>query len=256
VTNETLKPRTRTPVRRRLVVAVGATLLALAICAALIASGVAWPNRLFVGGYSTRGVDVSSYQGSIDWPVLASEEIDFAIIKATEGSGTRDSRFDENWSAAGETGLLVGAYHFMSFDSAGATQAQNVIDTVPDVPGSLPVTVDVEFYGDYFEQPPTRTRVRGILDPLLAGLENHYGSPPIIYATPEAYDRYIRDAYPDNPIWIRSVVAPPRMSDGRDWTFWQYSHRDRLRGYDGEETFIDMNVFAGTLDELRALGIG
>ena len=241
--------------RRTVAAAVLAVLLALATCAALIASGVLWPNRLFASGHSTRGVDVSSYQGTIDWPVLASEDIDFAMIKATEGSGTRDSRFDENWSGAGETDLLVGGYHFMSFDSAGATQAQNVIDTVPEAAGSLPVTVDVEFYGDYFEHPPTRTRVRGILDPLLAELEDHYGSPPIIYATPEAYDRYIRDAYPHNPIWIRSVAVPPRLSDDRDWTFWQYSNRDRLGGYDGEEAFIDMNVFTGSLDELAALAV-
>ncbi|WP_411699070.1 GH25 family lysozyme [Conyzicola sp.] len=256
MTAESPLPRRRRVGRRKAVAAVLAAVLVLATCAALIASGVLWPNRLFASGYSTRGVDVSSYQGTIDWPALASENIDFAIIKSTEGSSAVDSRFAENWSAAGDTDLLVGAYHFMSFDSEGATQAQNVIDTVPDAPGSLPVTVDVEFYGDYFELPPTQTRVRDILDPLLAELEDHYGSPPIIYATPEAYDRYIRDAYPDNPIWIRSVAVPPQMSDGRDWTFWQYSHRDRLRGYDGEETFIDMNVFTGSLDELTALAIG
>ena len=239
--------------RRRILVAVCATVLALATIAALVATGVVWPNRLFADGYETRGVDVSSYQGAIDWPLLAEQDIDFAIIKATDGSGSRDSRFSANWAGARHTDLLVGAYHFMSFDSAGQTQAKNVIDTVPDATGSLPVTVDLEFYGDYVDAPPTRSRVREILDPLLAGLEDNYGSPPIIYTTEEAYDRYIRDSYPDNPIWIRSVVVPPMLPDGRDWTLWQYSHRDRLPGYDGDETYIDMNVFDGPLDRLRAL---
>ena len=248
----TFEPRRRRR-SRTLAVSIGATVLVLAVGAALIATGVVWPNRLFASAYSTRGVDVSSYQGDIDWTVLGAQDIDFAIIKSTEGSGSRDSRFAENWAAARDTDLLVGAYHFVSFDSEGESQAQNVIDTVPDAPGSLPVTVDVEFYGDYFEHPPTLGRVRDILDPLLAALEDHYGSPPIIYTTSEAYDRYIRDAYPNNPIWIRSVVVPPTLSDERDWTFWQYSHRDRLPGYDGEETYIDMNVFAGSIDELRAL---
>jgi lysozyme len=239
--------------RRKAAVVVSSAVVVLVIAAALIASGIVWPNRLFASGHPTRGVDVSSYQGTIDWTVLGGEDIDFAIIKSTEGSGSQDSRFAENWAGARDTDLLVGAYHFLSFDSEGESQAQNVIDTVPDAPGSLPVTVDVEFYADYFEHPPTRSRVRDILDPLLAALEDHYGSPPIIYTTSEAYDRYIRDAYPDNPIWIRSVVVPPRLSDQRDWTFWQYSHRDRLPGYDGEESYIDMNVFTGSLDELRAL---
>jgi lysozyme len=227
--------------------------VAVAVVAALVATGVVWPNRLFASGHTTRGVDVSSYQGAIDFDVLAEQDIDFAIIKATEGSGSQDSRFDQNWAGARGTDLMVGAYHFMSFDSPGASQAQNVIDTVPDAPGSLPMTVDVEYYGRYFEHPPSRARVREILDPLLAALEDHYGSPPIIYTTSEAYDRYVRDAYPENPIWIRSVVLPPALSDQRDWTFWQYSHRDRLPGYDGEETYIDMNVFDGSPEQLRAL---
>ena len=252
MTTEPPKQRTGT-CRRRVAVVVGAGVLIVATAVALVASGVVWPNRLFAAAHTTRGVDVSSYQGTIDWPVLGSQNIDFAIIKATEGSGSQDSRFAENWSAAHDTDLLVGAYHFVSFDSEGATQAQNVIETVPDAPGSLPVTVDVEFYGRYFEHPPTRTRVRDILDPLLAALEDHYGSPPIIYTTAEAYDRYIRDAYPDNPVWIRSVVLPPMMPDGRDWAFWQYSHRDSLPGYDGEEHYIDMNVFGGSVRELREL---
>ena len=250
---EPSRPRRRGRGRRGGAVALGTTVLAFGVAAALIASGVLWPNRLFAAGHGTRGIDVSAYQGAIDWAVLGAEDIDFAIVKATEGSGSQDSRFADNWSAAQETGLLLGAYHFMSFDSPGETQARNVIDTVPVLPGALPVTVDLEFYGEYFDSPPAREHVRGILDPLLAELEAHYGAPPIIYATPDAYDRYLRDDYPRNPIWIRSVVLPPSLSDGRDWTFWQYSHRDRLRGYEGDEPFIDMNVFDGSLDELRSL---
>ena len=249
----TSAPRSRWSRRHRALAAIAATTLVLGIVAVLVATGVLWPNRIVASGYTTRGVDVSAYQGAIDWDVLGAENIDFAIIKATEGSGSQDSRFAANWAAAGETGLVLGAYHFMSFDSPGAAQAQNVIDTVPVVPGALPVTVDLEFYGDYFDAPPSRETVREILDPLLATLEEHYGKPPILYATPEAYDRYLTDDYAANPIWIRSVVLPPRLSDGRDWTIWQYSHRDRLPGYDGDEPFIDMNVFDGSLTELLRL---
>ncbi|GAB3616331.1 GH25 family lysozyme [Okibacterium endophyticum] len=233
-----------------------AAVLVLGVCAILIATGVLWPNRLFASSYPVTGVDVSAYQGDIDWRTLADEDIEFAFIKSTEGSGYQDPRFAENWENARSTDLLVGAYHFMSFESEGLTQAQNVIDTVPDAAGSLPVVVDLEFYGGFFEDPPTQKLVRGILDPLLEELEDHYGVPAIIYATPEAYERYLRDAYADNPIWIRSVVFPPRLPDGRDWTIWQYSNRDRLDGYDGDEHYIDINVFDGSIDELKELADG
>jgi lysozyme len=56
-------------------------------------------------------------------------------------------------------------------------------------------------------------------------------------------------------VWIRSIAVPPSLSDGRDWTFWQYSNRDRLDGYDGMEPYIDMNAFAGTREELESMTI-
>lgn len=238
--------------RRRWPWAVGAAAV-VAVLVLLVWSGVLWPNRLVAAGYEVRGVDVSRYQGTIDWDVLAQQDIAFAYIKATEGSSHVDERFQANWDGAAGTSLLVGAYHFMSFESSGETQAQNVVDTVPATPGTLPPVVDLEHYGDYIDDPPTADTVRAILDPLLARLEEHYGVPPVIYTTHDAYEAYVRGGYPDNPIWIRSVTTPASLPDGRDWAFWQYSNRDRMAGYDGAEQYIDLNVFAGTLSELEDL---
>ena len=65
--------------------------------------------------YPIRGVDVSYYQGEIDWEILAEENIDFAFIKATEGSSHIDTKFKENWEQSGKTRLKRGAYHFFIF---------------------------------------------------------------------------------------------------------------------------------------------
>ena len=77
------------------------------------------------------GVDVSAFQGKIDWHILAGESISFAFIKATEGSGYVDDNFEDNWRKASQTDLKIGAYHFFSYDSSGLTQAENFIQTVP-----------------------------------------------------------------------------------------------------------------------------
>ncbi|WP_402469685.1 GH25 family lysozyme [Isoptericola aurantiacus] len=215
-------------------------------------NGVIWPNRFAVGGYDVRGVDVSAYQGEIDWPVLAEQDLDFAFLKATEGSSHVDERFAANWAGARDTDLLVGAYHFLSFESSGQDQAAHLIEQVPDEPGTLPPVVDVEYYGEFADSPPSVDELRGILDPMLAALEDHYGAPPIIYTTQEVRSTYLGDDYGDYPLWIRSVVTAPDLPR-RDWTFWQYSDRDVLDGYSGEETHIDMNVFDGSLDDLRAM---
>lgn len=254
MTGDQLRRSTRR-VWKRIAIIGGSVIVVLGTVAALIASGTVWPNDLFAKDYAVRGVDVSSYQGTIDWGELSKEGIDFAYIKSTEGSGDQDEYFARNWDAANRTHLLVGAYHFLSFESSGEAQADNIITTVPKTSGALPVVVDVEFYADFFSNHPSRERVRSILDPLLERLTEHYGVPPILYATQEPYDLYLRDAYPNDPIWIRSVLTPTTLSDGRPWTMWQYSNRERLPGYSGPEEFIDMNVFSGSLEDLRRLTV-
>ena len=197
------------------------------------------------------GVDVSAYQGEVDWVRLAEQGVDFAFCKATEGSGYADATFPRNWAGAQAAGVMVGAYHFFSYDSPGETQADNFIAQVPVTPGALPPVVDIEFYGDKLQNPPEREEVRAILDPLLERLEAHYGQKPILYVTYRSYALYIRGEYRDYPLWVsRPLLAPLDKA----WTFWQYSHSARLEGYRGSEERIDLNVFRGSMEELLALG--
>lgn len=202
--------------------------------------------------YPVQGVDVSAYQGAIDWDTLASQNISFAYIKATEGSGMEDKMFKANWSGATQTTLKVGAYHFFSFESPGATQADNYIKTVPKLKGGLPPAIDLELYGAYTDSPPSKEYISRELDAMLAKLEAHYGKKPVIYVTEECYRMYIRGGYAQNPIWIRDVFTKPFLPDGHRWTFWQYSGRYVLKGYAGKERFIDMNVFGGSPVQFNA----
>ena len=75
----------------------------------------------------------------------------------------------------------------------------------------------------------------------------NYGVKPIIYTTSKWYRKQIKGSFPDYDIWIRSVYSKPNKDV--NWTFWQYSNRMRLDGYDGEEKYIDMNVFCGLAEE-------
>ena len=111
------------------------SLLAAVLLSAFVLAFLVWNGYLLLNNpsrerYPVRGVDVSKYQGEIDWPVLAEQEISFAFIKATEGSSHVDARFAYNYEEARKTGLRVGAYHFFSFDSGGDTQAENFIRNV------------------------------------------------------------------------------------------------------------------------------
>lgn len=223
--------------------------------------------------YPVRGVDVSHYQGEIDWEVLAGQDIRFAYIKATEGSSHTDNMFAKNWAAAGETGLAAGAYHFFSFDSPGENQAAHFIgcldqanidrsradqvrtgqtqttqaqtaQTQAETGSMLPPAVDVEYYGDKKVNPPDPEAVRDSLQNYLDLVEDHYHMTPVIYSTEEVWEQYLKGYFDEYPLWIRNVKTRPRKD--ADWTFWQYSNRARLDGYSGEESYIDLNVFCGS----------
>lgn len=232
--------------KRRVIACSGAVGVIVVLFLGLAYFGVCTLNRPSRAQYPVRGVDVSCYQGQIDWPVLASQGIEFAFIKATEGSGHVDPRFAQNWAAASQTDLRIGAYHFFSYDSPGSTQAQNFIQTVAPVDGMLPPVVDVEFYGDKEQNLPEPAAVQTELTVLLESWEQAYGLKPILYATEKSYRLYLAGHFDDYDIWIRDVVWTPTLEDQRTWTFWQYSNRGRLGGYHGDETYIDLNVFAGT----------
>ena len=228
-----------------------AALVVLAAFAAGIMAYLIWNGRILLNNpsrtrYPVRGVDVSHYQGEIDWVVLGQQDIDFAYIKATEGSFHIDEKFSQNWSGAALSGLTVGAYHFFSFDSSGDTQADHFIHTVGNRSGMLPPAVDVEYYADKKSNPPDPESVREQLQIMLDRLEEYYHKPPVLYSTEDVWETYLKGHFDEYPLWIRNVVTKPDSQ--ADWCFWQYTNRGRLNGYAGEETFIDLNVFYGDIE--------
>lgn len=227
------------------------TILLIFLCsisyAFCISNGYLFFNNPSPSQYPIAGVDLSHYQGSVDWEALSKEDIQFAYIKATEGSSHVDEQFAANWQQAGKTSLEVGAYHFFSFDSPGETQAMNFITSVGIRDGMLPPAIDVEYYADKKSNPPDPKAVREQLQAMIYQIESYYQTIPVIYATEEIWERYLKGHFDDYPIWIRNVFTKPKIQE--TWTFWQYTNRARLKGYSGEEEYIDLNVFYGKKDE-------
>ena len=215
----------------------------------LLYNGVIHINNPAKSKYPIRGVDVSHYQGEIDWKQLAKEDIRFAYIKATEGSGHKDEQFDKNWNEAQTTGLRIGAYHFFSLDSSGIGQAENFCGTVEAVEDMLPPVVDVEPYGQYKDPDKLdKEKMLAELGDYLEYIENNYSMKPVIYTT-EEWLPVLQEEFDDYDLWIRKVYDKPDASI--NWTFWQYSNRHVLKGYSGAERYIDMNVFSGDEQEFH-----
>ena len=196
--------------------------------------------------YPVFGVDVSHYQGDVNWQKLEEQGVKFAFIKATEGSGHIDESVCDNLEWARETGIKISCYHFFSFDSPGETQAENFINSVEKNSIDMPPVVDIEYYADKYINKPSREEAEAIMTPLLERLEEYYGVKPIIYTTIPVYFRYVGTSYSDYPLWIRCTQMEP---DFMDWKFWQYSDQGVLEGYYGEERCIDFNVYNGSEED-------
>ena len=212
-------------------------------------NGIIFLNYFDEKNYEVKGVDVSHYQGDIDWEILSNQGIKFAFIKATEGKSFVDENFNLNYKNAIKTDLKIGAYHFFTYDTDGVLQAENFIKNVSKTENMLPPVVDIEFYGEEY----TVERTKEQLHLMLNKLEEFYEKKPIIYTTHETYNWYIANDFKDNYIWIRDVFFKPRLIDNREWTFWQYTNRAKLDGYNGQEKRIDINVYNGNMNDLENL---
>ncbi|OJU50375.1 MAG: hypothetical protein BGO03_15650 [Mesorhizobium sp. 61-13] len=200
--------------------------------------------------YAVHGVDVSRWQGDIDWAKLRSQGANFAFIKATDGGDHLDPMFMKNWRGADAAGIKRGAYHFFYWCRVASQQADWFIRNVPKVEGALPPVIDVEWNGESScKRRPSPAQVREKMQVFMDRLEQHYGQRPIIYTAPDFYADNLRGAFPNHPFWLRAVAQhPSKVYPGRNWLFWQYSGSGLSQGVNGR---IDLNVFQGSEAEWR-----
>lgn len=195
--------------------------------------------------FPVHGVDISRWQGNINWQKLNSQGANFVYIKATDGGDHIDPMFRTNWKKANEAGLRRGAYHFFYWCRGGAEQADWFIRNVPKANNALPPVIDVEWnHTSSCKSRPSKATVLKKMKAFMDKLEAHYGQRPIIYSAPDFYEDNLQNAFADYPFWLRSVAAhPTKTYPGRNWVFWQYSGTGLSKGVSGH---IDLNVFNGS----------
>jgi lysozyme len=195
-----------------------------------------------------HGVDVSRWQGDIDWETLRTRGANFAFIKATDGGDHLDPMFKTNWRRAKEAGIKRGAYHFFYWCRTAGEQADWFIRNVPRDPDALPPVIDVEWNGESScKVKLSRARVQEKMQVFMEKIERHYGKRPIIYTAPDFYADNLEGAFQNYHFWLRAVAEhPSKVYPNRKWLFWQYSGSGLSHGVEGR---IDLNVFRGSEEE-------
>ncbi len=200
-----------------------------------------------LAGYSVHGIDVSAYQGRIDWPEVARNRVRFAFIKASEGATLRDSRFARNWREARAAGVLRGAYHYFQPNRDGQSQADLFARTVPLAPGDLPPVLDVEA-ANFHDVAVLRREVAR----WLRLIEAHYGVRPILYSNHSFYQRHLAGHFDDYPLWLAHYEVERPTLPRSKWIIWQHSDEAYVPGIRG---VVDFNVFQGNFEALQALRV-
>jgi lysozyme len=190
-----------------------------------------------------RGIDVSHYQGRIDWRAVAGDGIGFAYVKATEGATFVDPTFARNWRDAGEAGIARGAYHRFRAGRDALAQARHFLAVAPLSNGDLPAVLDVESTDGVSDA----RLVRGVRT-WLAEVERRTGKRPIVYTKPGFRRAHLGTALDDHPLWIAEYGVDAPSVD--PWHFWQHSERGRVAGIGRA---VDLDRFNGSRAELRQL---
>jgi len=206
-------------------------------------------------GYEIHGIDISHYQGTIDWEKLRNNgmiekcPVRFVMIKATEGASRLDHRFADNFYQAREYGFIRGAYHFWSTRSTSEAQAAYFIKNVNLEEGDLPPVLDIEHKGKEQTAEDFKKSVKKWLDIV----EEHYKVKPIIYTYYKFKMAYLSDSiFDEYPYWIAHYYVDKVEYTGK-WKFWQHTDCGRLPGIEG---YVDFNIYNGSFYDLRRLTIG
>ena len=205
-------------------------------------------------GYEIHGIDISHYQGKIDWEQLTNAMIKgcpvrFVIIKSTEGSSRLDENFRENFNQARDFGFIRGVYHFWSNKSTAREQAYYFLDQVHLTDGDLPPVLDIE-------HKPADKSVEDFQRDVLTWLhivEDKYHVKPIIYTYYKFKEQYLSaPVFEDYPYWIARYYVDKVQYKGK-WKFWQHTDVGKLPGIKG---YVDFNIYNGSYYELKQLCIG
>ena len=193
-------------------------------------------------GHVIHGIDVSYYQGKIDWnQVKAMKEDDvqirFAFIKATEGMFKVDPYFQRNWREAPKAGIVSGAYHYFRPKKSGEWQAKFFLQTVNFDAGDLPPVVDIE---ELDGVSPEAMRLE--LQVFLSHIEKKTKVKPIIYTGLSFYKDYLKGYFDEYPLWVAHYHQPKLKVASGDWDFWQHSDKAKISGIDH---VVDFNAFNG-----------
>ncbi|WP_430513692.1 glycoside hydrolase family 25 protein [Pannonibacter phragmitetus] len=199
---------------------------------------------------TVKGIDVSHYQGTVNWADVAASGAAFTFIKATQGTSYVDPMFQTNWRGAKAAGLKCGAYLFFEPNVSFLDQAELFIHQLKtagyDRTADLLPAIDCEVASGV-----TNSEFSYALSQLLNILEIYLRVKPLIYTSPGFWSSVGNPDFSAYPLWVAEYTTAPAPTLPPDWTsyaFWQYSQSGTVSGISGA---VDLDVMGTALAARR-----
>jgi len=201
-------------------------------------------------GPTVKGIDVSIYQGTIDWASVRGAGVQYAFIRVSDGNNSIDSKFDSNWSGSRAAGVLHGAYQFFRPGQDPIAQADLLLSKIGShlEADDLPPVIDVEAADGL-----SAAQVAAKVDQWIKHVQAAIGRPPIVYTGYYFWRDSVGGADESaSPLWHAqySTASCPNIADAwPSWAFWQYADNGTVAGISGA---VDMDRWNGDMASLTA----
>jgi GH25 family lysozyme M1 (1,4-beta-N-acetylmuramidase) len=210
-----------------------ACLVAVGVLAASVFAGASGAAESSI---HAKGIDVSNWNGTINWTKVAHAGYRFAIAKATESTTFDDSTYAANRSGSEAAGLAFGAYHFArpsganlaAVTASAVAQADHFVGVATPQPGELPPVLDLEATGNL-----PAGRLEAWTEAWAQEVYARLGVHPLVYSSPAFWQEHLGNstaiAAAGTPLWIAHWTSasnpwvPAQNWNGLGWTVWQWT---------------------------------
>ena len=200
-------------------------------------------NECGVAGMN--GIDVSQWQGYIDFDAVRRAGIELVYIKASEGTDLVDPFLFRNYVNASNAGLMIGFYHYLTARNAAEAKAEayHFVETVEGLVNEAKLVMDIEDITGL-----AREEVNRIASAFLQAVEEYSGKSPAIYAGVDNAAQVLGEELVVYPLWIAEydVDEPTMDNQWETWAGWQYTDMGRVAGIQGH---VDRDIFTDEMIE-------
>jgi len=185
------------------------------------------------------GIDVSEWQGEIDFAEVYESGIEVVYIRASEGNGYKDPYYLRNYEGAKDNGIKVGFYHYLTArtEAEALEEAEFFISVIKGLQVDCRLAMDFESFGEL-----SRQEINDISKAFLDEVKRLSGKETVIYS--DAYNArftFNEELAEEYPIWVADYdVTEPRDGNWSTWVGFQYTDSGRIDGIDGN---VDRDYF-------------